>query len=229
MNKLKLHQFARWNREKWNEKNEHIWGKYGKNYFAWHTPVLDQDYKTVIDKYLTKVPSTICDLGTCSGEQAMEMAKLGHKVVGADVVDLALEKARAKAAEIEGIDVTFVKDDILDTKLEPNQFDLITDRGCFHSFYGVVSSELYINSIKSLLKPGAIFLIKTMSFDESRFRSVDYYAGKKHIMPYHFKSQELIDVFKGELKYLDNWQTVFQSKNVEKPAVAELAVFRYEA
>jgi methylase of polypeptide subunit release factors len=176
------------NQQKWEEKNRSIYSEYKKNIFVWYTRILDSDHKIVLGKYRSNAPSKICDVGTCSGDQAIAMATLGHSVTGIDVSETALEQARKNAQKNalryknKNIDITFLKDDILESKLESKQFDLIIDRGCFHSFYNLAPVELYIDTIKRLLKPNGIFMVKVMSNDEERYRNFfDVINGKNII------------------------------------------------
>ena len=169
----------------------------------------------------------ICDFGTCAGHQSVEMAKLGHNVVGTDISKTAVEKAKEYSIQFNNINVTFIEDDVLDSKLKTEQFDLITDRGTFHSVYGFGTYKLYLNTIKRLLKPNGILLVKTMSIDEKRFDETDgsEYVGWSQ-MPYHFKPQELVEVFSRDMNFLENWKSVFQTKNLMHPANAEVAIFK---
>jgi hypothetical protein len=45
-------------------------------------------------------------------------------------------------------------------------------------------------------------------------------------MPYRFYAQELIEVFSHDLRFLENWQSVFQTENLSRPMIAEVAVFQ---
>ena len=91
--------------------------------------------------------ASVCDLGTCSGSQAIGMALMGYRVVGTDVSRTALEKAERTASKYSGLDLTFVYDDVLESKLEPQSFDVIFDRGCFHSLYGWIDSQDYVEAV----------------------------------------------------------------------------------
>ena len=176
---------------------------------------------------------TICDVGTCAGWHAIELAKLGHSVVGTDISETVIEKAKENSIQFENIDVKFIKDDVLKSFLKSEQFDLITDRGTFHSMHGFripSITELYINTVKRLLKPGGIFMIKGMSIDEKRF-NVGHFEELSELriksqMPYHFGPHELVETFNSDMEFIENWQSVFQTQNLKDPAIAEVAVFK---
>ncbi len=216
----------RFNRKKWNDKNLEMYQGSDQNRFAWNFKRLDPDYLRVIEELRASHPLKICDLGTCSGEQAIEMSKLGHDVTGTDVSEVALEMARKNLLEEEGVVVFFALDDVLDSRFGNESFDLITDRGCFHSMHAFMSDDRYIASIRRLLKPGGLFFVKGMSDDEQRFRSVDVVDGKEYMSPYHFKQNELDEIFSVDLEFVASWKSHFYSSVVDPPAIAEAALFR---
>ncbi|MDH3338210.1 MAG: class I SAM-dependent methyltransferase [Gammaproteobacteria bacterium] len=222
----KVDDLIRFNRKKWNDKNLSMYQGSDQNLFAWNFKELDPDYRKVIDRMHASHPLKICDLGTCSGEQAIEMAKLGHDVTGTDVSEVALEMARRNLLAEENAVVFFAHDDVLDSRFADESFDLITDRGCFHSMHAFISDDRYIASIRRLLKPGGLFFVKGMSQDEERFRSVDVIDGKEYQSPYHFREKELDEIFGADLEFIDSWKSFFYSSVVDPPAIAEAALFR---
>src|SRR5688572_26972475 len=96
-----------WNRRKWEHKNHAMYEKYAQNQWPWFSDKLDPD----IEAYLADNGMEgldILDVGTCSGSQGIELARRGHRVVGTDVSDTALERARLAAARETGLAITFV-------------------------------------------------------------------------------------------------------------------------
>jgi SAM-dependent methyltransferase len=213
------------NRKKWNVKNLAMYQVSTKNRFPWNFKELDPDYRTVIDRLSGRHPLKICDIGTCSGEQAIEMAKLGHDVTGTDISEIALQMARKNLSNEDDILVSFVQDDILDSRFSDKSFDLITDRGCFHSMHAFMSDDRYIASVKRLLKPGGLFFVKGMSNDEKRFPAVDVVDGVAHQSPYRFKPNELDDIFSADFEFIASWKSFFYSSVIDPPAIAEAALF----
>jgi 2-polyprenyl-3-methyl-5-hydroxy-6-metoxy-1,4-benzoquinol methylase len=63
----------------------------------------------------------------------MLLAERGFNVVGSDLSEAAIKRARNVYASEKNID--FIVDDILNSKLKGNQFDYIFDRGCSHVFF----------------------------------------------------------------------------------------------
>ena len=170
-----LKDFIKWNEDKWETKNKEMYTQSdNENTWPWFSKELDSD---VIDFIGTdKITSTkILDLGTCSGTQAIALAKMGYDVVGTDVSTTALNQAIELAKDLPAeTKLEFLIDDILDTKLNDEQFDLIIDRGCFHSIC-CISTKKYIACLKRLLKPGGKLVISLRhgpSGDERKMHDV---------------------------------------------------------
>ena len=224
--KTTIDQLIYLNRIKWNDKNLAMYKDSTENRFPWNFKELDPDYRTVIDLLSVRHPLKICDIGTCSGEQVIEMAKLGHEVTGTDVSEAALQMAMKNLSKEDGIRAFFAVDDILDSRFSDNCFDLITDRGCFHSIHAFMPDDRYIASVRRLLKPGGLFFVKGMSDDEKRFQSIDVVDGVEHQSPYRFKTNELKDVFGADFEFIAGWKSCFYSSVIDPPAIAEAALFR---
>ena len=69
-------------------------------------------------------------MGTGPATQAIWLAKRGFKVIGSDLSEAAINRARKIYANEEN--VNFIVDDILNSKFKDNEFDYIFARGCFH-------------------------------------------------------------------------------------------------
>jgi 2-polyprenyl-3-methyl-5-hydroxy-6-metoxy-1,4-benzoquinol methylase len=129
----------------------------------WYYPDLDPDVKAALDE-MKASNGRLLDLGTGPGTQAVALARMGFTVTASDLSSAAIEKAGKPALE-EGLDIEFVQDDILDTKLS-GPFDYILDRGCFHTF-PPEKRNLYLDSVTKILRPGGILLLKCFSAKET--------------------------------------------------------------
>ena len=95
------------------------------------------------------------------------------------------------------LDLTWMQDDILDTRLT-RQFDLIFDRGCFH----VLAPERrqdYVRIVGGLLKPGGYLFLKCFS----RLQ-----PGEQG--PFRFTPEQIREVFGSRLNVLSVKETVYQ-------------------
>lgn len=88
----------------------------------WFNPELDDDLKEALDE-LGLRGGSLLDIGTGPGTQAMQLARRGFEVTATDISGMAVCLAREKAKK-QGLDITWVQDDILATCLA-SQFDLI--------------------------------------------------------------------------------------------------------
>jgi SAM-dependent methyltransferase len=76
---------------------------------------------------------TILDVGCGTGENALFLAERGHTVCGLDYVAVAIERAKAKAAE-RNVPVEFIVGNALELDRLDRQFDTVLDCGLFHCF-----------------------------------------------------------------------------------------------
>jgi len=130
----------------------------------WFYPELDADIaQTIATHGLTS--GAVLDIGCGPGTQAVELAKRGFTVTATDISHSAVEFARQLAAT-ENIDIDFHVDDVLDSRLN-GAFDLILDRGIFHCFPEASDQDAYVNTVRRLLKPGGLLLLKCFHRDET--------------------------------------------------------------
>ncbi len=212
-----------WNQRKWEEKNRMMYDQgREENQWPWFSDELDPDVEMLI-KQLIPRGARVLDLGTCSGGQAIALAKLGYKLLGTDISETALAKAKFAAARAGVDDIEFVLDDITRSALDDQSFDVILDRGCFHSICCFAGVE-YVQQVRRLLKPNGILLLKTMSDQEPRFIEYNQIGNQKIPMPYHFSpaqiTQSLGEYF--DIKSID--ESYFFSRVTNPPAKAYLTV-----
>lgn len=213
-----------WNQEKWEDKNKAMYETYKENRWPWYSDALDPDIAEFMET-VVRAKIDILDLGTCSGSQAIELARLGHRVVGTDISATALEQARLAASREPELPVRFRLDDITSSGLSEDQFDLVLDRGCYHSIWSFNHAE-YIAGVQRVLKPGGVLLLKTMSSDETRFIAYDTIGGKQVQMPCHFPKEDLRGLLAPHFDILKMSDSFFYSAVVDPPARARLVVMR---
>lgn len=102
-------------------------------------------------------PGRALDLGCGTGTNTITLAKHGWKVTGVDFVGRAINQAKNKA-ELAGVSVDLLLEDV--TKLErvSGGFDLILDIGCFHSLDDS-GKTAYLNNLERLTVPGSFYLM----------------------------------------------------------------------
>ena len=223
-----LQDFIKWNEDKWEEKNCEMYSQTNNdNIWPWFSKNLDLD----VIEYLESNQITcakILDLGTCSGAQAIALAEKGFDVVGSDISQTALNKAIEAAKKLPNdAKLEFIIDDILESKIT-EQFDLIIDRGCFHSIC-CISTKKYIANIQKLLKPQGKLLLKTMSLEEKRFEMYDEFAGQRIPMPYRFDNEIINNIFAEKFNIEKLQDSFFYSTVIDPPAKAKLTLLSIKA
>ena len=94
----------------------------------------------------------VLDAGCGTGEHTLLAASVGADAVGVDISPLAIERARAKAAE-RGVKARFEVGDALSLTDLGLTFDTIIDSGLFHVFDDE-SRARYVQSLASVLRSG---------------------------------------------------------------------------
>jgi SAM-dependent methyltransferase len=222
-------QLQEWNRKKWEHKNHAMYEKYAQNRWPWFSDRLDPD----IDEYLLvngQKVLDILDLGTCSGSQAIELARRGHRVVGTDISETALEQAKHAAAgaaadAATGLAISFLLDDIAESCLGDDQIDLVVDRGCYDSICSF-NHEEYVANVRRVLRPGGVLLLKTMSSEEKRFIAYDEVGGRKVQMPFHFTAEQLQKLLSPHFVIEQLRDSYFYTSMLDEPARARLVILR---
>jgi 2-polyprenyl-3-methyl-5-hydroxy-6-metoxy-1,4-benzoquinol methylase len=213
-----------WNKRKWEHKNHAMYEKNAQNRWPWFNEKLDPD----IEEYLLASGLQgldILDLGTCSGSQGIELAKRGHRVVGTDISETALDRAKLAAEKETGLAISFLIDDIAVSHLDDNQFDLVLDRGCYCSICSFDHEE-YVASMKRLLRPGGVLLLKTMSSEDQRFITYDKVGGREVQMPFHFTTEQLQKLMSPHFVIEQMRDSYFYSSVLDEPARARFLVMR---
>ena len=92
----------------------------------------------------------VLDICTGSGNNAIYLAGKGFACSGIDISATAIEYAREKSAKA-GVTCDFKVGDALALPFPANTFDLVFDRGCFHSM-APGQRDAFIKGINSVLK-----------------------------------------------------------------------------
>jgi SAM-dependent methyltransferase len=162
----------------------------------WYNENFDSDLEKELDERKIINEGKFLDLGTGPATQAIWLAKRGFKVIGSDLSQAAINRARKIYANEENIN--FIVDDILNSKFNENEFDYIFDRGCFHVL-STADRQNYIKKIKGILKANEILFLKCFSDKEPRQEG-----------PYKFSQDEIRDIFEESFRIDSIKETVYQ-------------------
>ena len=149
----------------------------------WYEKNLDHDLENEIksNNYNT---GNFLDLGTGPGTQALQLSKYDFEVIGTDISQSAIDKAKKLSNKIR-----FLVDDILNSRLSDKKFDFILDRGIFH-ILDISQRPQYIKQIKRILNDNGIFFLKCMSVEEKNLPDNN--------MPHKLSRQEITGSFNAD-------------------------------
>jgi SAM-dependent methyltransferase len=162
----------------------------------WYNESFDSDLEKELNERKIIDNGKFLDLGTGPATQAIWLAKRGFKVIGSDLSEAAVNRARKIYANEKS--VIFIVDDILNSKFNENEFDYIFDRGCFHVLTPA-HRQRYIETIKGILKANGILFLKCFSYKEPRQEG-----------PYKFSENEIRDLFSESFRIECIKETVYQ-------------------
>jgi 2-polyprenyl-3-methyl-5-hydroxy-6-metoxy-1,4-benzoquinol methylase len=169
----------------------------------WFCPHLDRDVAWAIE-LLPIAPTKALDLGCGPGTQAIELSRLGFETTGADISPSAVRKADERAKK-EGMAVTFICDDILNTQLS-DTYDVIIDRGCFHVLDADQRSN-YLHSVLRLLDGNGYLLLKTFHKQETCETGP----------PNRFDAADIIKIFSDSFELVEYRDSFFESTMDSNP------------
>ena len=147
------------------EENRFI-RRYREGDIPWYTGRADYNLINCIDEH----PISQCkalELGCGTGDNAVWLSQNGFEVSAFDLSEIAIAKAKLKAGEI-GVNVNFFVADIFKDKIKGAPFELIFDRGVFHSFDKENERDQFAKSVAGYLKDDGHWLSLIGSADEIR-------------------------------------------------------------
>jgi SAM-dependent methyltransferase len=108
-----------------------------------------------------EIESPVLDSGCGTGEHALLLASRGHEVVGIDLSENAIARAREKA-EARGVQVDFRVGDVLHLDRLGREFATVIDSGVFHVFDDDDRAR-YVRSLASVLRDGGVLHLLAFS------------------------------------------------------------------
>jgi SAM-dependent methyltransferase len=162
----------------------------------WYNENFDSDLEKELDDRKITSDGKFLDLGTGPARQAIWLAKRGYEVIGSDLSEAAINRARKIYPNEKS--VNFIVDDILNSHLKDNEFCYMFDRGCFHVL-SPRDRQKYIRQIKRILKANGILFLKCFSDKEPAQEG-----------PYKFSQDEIRDLFNESFRIDSIKETVYQ-------------------
>ncbi|MBU0505489.1 MAG: class I SAM-dependent methyltransferase [bacterium] len=168
----------------------------------WFADHFDHDFDNTLSTLQLK-NLTALDLGTGPGTQAIHLAKKGFRVTAVDISQAAIDSATLRAQQ-EGVEIHFEQDDVKESHIT-GSFEIIIDRGCFHSLRPE-HRPLYAKMINDRLTDTGSLLLKCFSTKEPGTQG-----------PNRLSEEMIREVFSPFLKDISIDDSEFRSKRATNP------------
>ncbi len=145
-----------------------------------------------------RIRGSVLDVGCGTGENLLYLAAKGHEAWGLDFVPVAIERARAKAAQ-RGVAAHFLVADALELDKLGRQFDTVIDCGLFHTFADE-QRPVFVRGLAGVVRPGGLLHLLCFSDEEPGTEG-----------PRRVSRQEIRDAFRDGWKVQGIEATSFES------------------
>ena len=112
-------------------------------------------------------PCKALEIGCGTGDNAIWLAQHGFEVTGIDISEIAIGKAKEKAAQANAR-CTFAVRNILHEPVGGAPFGFVFDRGCFHTVDPAGERETFAEQVSRYLAEHGLWLSLIGSADEQR-------------------------------------------------------------
>ncbi|XOF34910.1 MAG: class I SAM-dependent methyltransferase [Candidatus Electrothrix sp. YB6] len=137
-------------------REEKDWDKrYEDKNLPWDTGMPDISLINLITRW-PKCVGRVLEVGCGTGTNAVWLAQQGLEVTALDISGKAVALAEQRCAE-QKVQCRLLQDNFL-TCSPMGQFDLLFDRGCFHSVNGEEEQRSFVRQAAICLKPGGFWL-----------------------------------------------------------------------
>lgn len=143
---------------------------YRKRYESGNTPwdAGQPDFNLI--EIVTKNPILSCkvlEVGCGTGDNSIWLAQNRFQVIGTDISDIAIERAKGKASKAN-VKCNFILVDFLKNKIEGTPFGFVFDRGFFHSFSSEDDLRRFAQNTAAHLEDSGLWLTIVGNADEDR-------------------------------------------------------------
>jgi len=130
---------------------------------SWETGNPSGELVDILDEG-TIPPGTTLEVGCGTGADAVYLARRGFEVTAVDSSPLAVERAHSRA-ELAGVPVCFVLDDVFEFVRTGERYDFVYDAGFYH-FIRRYDLTRYVDLLWRTTRPGSYYLALVGSVGE---------------------------------------------------------------
>ena len=104
-----------------------------------------------------QLSDTLLEVGCGHGHDAVELAKLGHRVLDTDISKTAVGQAFNLARE-QGVSLDCLVMDVFNRSLLGQTIDVVYEKGVLHTFFDATSRAAYIDAVSELIPEGGLWI-----------------------------------------------------------------------
>ena len=130
----------------------------------WESGAPSGELVRVLDEGVVR-PGSALEVGCGTGADAVYLSRRGFEVTAVDSAPTAVDRARTRA-ELEGVTVRLVLDDVFHFAHTSETFDFVYDAGFYH-FLRRVDLERFLDMLWRVTRPGSLYLALAGSTEES--------------------------------------------------------------
>jgi methylase of polypeptide subunit release factors len=112
-------------------------------------------------------PCKALEIGCGTGDNAIWLSQQNFNVIGIDISEIAIEKAREKVAKTN-VTCAFAVLNILKTHVDGAPLGFVFDRGCFHTMDSAEQRQSFAKQVQGHLEENGLWLSLIGSADEQR-------------------------------------------------------------
>jgi cyclopropane fatty-acyl-phospholipid synthase-like methyltransferase len=145
--------------DNWNELYQ------GNNIPQWE----DLEYNTQFCEYILQKCNSnmrILELGAGLGHNAIHLAKKGLNVIASDVSPNSVKRCKTLALEAE-VNLQCEVIDIFNLTGDEGIFDMIYEKGCWHTFFSAASQRKFVLAVSALLSEQGMWISSSGSADNN--------------------------------------------------------------
>ena len=195
------------------DRREHWNNRYDTHDLPWDSGRHDRSMAAALAE--TGLESgRVLEIGCGTGSNAVWLAGKGFDVTAVDISTTAVERARKRGQE-SGVDVTWHVIDVLEDELPSGPFDLVVDRGCFHSMPETDDRVHFADTVRARLVEAGLWISLIGSTD----------GPEREKGPPRLSAREVTEIVEPRFEILSMKAGHFDSDS-DTPAPAWICVFR---